>query len=274
MESVIEEGAARYRAAQEEGQRAVRRSWTALQSRTKDALSGSGFYSDRGERLDVEFASGHRPQDDCEPLEYALGVLKQCVGATLPPRTAPKGTPIPHEAANDEVLSSCEKVLVVPAWQDPQFLRLALGAVVVHQQANALSMIAPTATSSAPLGCLGAILKVGLLLLLPVALAGGIAAAVKQDVGAAAFAFYIVGAGVLAGLSVTDVRVKKESGFEQAHTAWMWFQLDRAAGVAGVGALERLRRMAGEGVKVPSVAFDLAEMLRCRMGGQTAAPDA
>lgn len=59
--------------------------------------------------------------------------------------------------------------------------------------------------------------------------------------------------------------VKKESGFEQAHIAWTSFQPDRTEGVAGVGALEHLKRMAADGVKVPSVAFDLAEMLRCRI---------
>jgi hypothetical protein len=286
MDRVIEEGAARYRAAQEEGQRIIRIRWAALQAVTKAALTESGLYSDRGERLDIgrrqlpcppaklivanhdiEFATGHRPQDDCERLEYALGVLKQCTTARLPLRTE-KGAPIPREAADDEVLSSCEELLFVPAWHDPEFLRMGLGAVVVHQQANALSMIGPPTATSAPLGFLGAVLKVGLLLLLPVALAGGIAAAVKQDVGASALAFYVVGAGVLAAMSVAGVGVKKESGFEQAHTAWMSFQLNRTVGVAGVGALEHLKRMVANGVKVPAVAFDLAEMLRCRMGSQ------
>ena len=93
----------------------------------------------------------------------------------------------------------------------------------------------------------------------------GIAAAVKQDIGASTLAFYVVGAGVLAAMSAAGVSVKKDSGFEQAHTAWMRFQLNRMAGVAGGGALEHLKRMVVEGVKVPAVAFDLAEMLRCRM---------
>ena len=169
------------------------------------------------------------------------------------------------EAANDEVLSSCEELLLVPAWHDPEFLRLGLRGVVVHQQANALSMIGPPSASSAPLGCLGEMLKVGILLLLPAALAGGIAAAVKQDVGASAIAFYVVGAGVLAAMSAAGVGMKKDRGFEQAYTAWAWFQLNRAVGVAGIGALEHLKRMTTEGVTVPAVAFDLAEMLRCRM---------
>lgn len=266
MDRVIEEGAARCKSAQEEGQRLIRQRWAALLDSTKEALIGSGFYSDRGERLEVEYATGNAPQDDCERLEYALGVLKQCLAVKLPLRTD-KGAPIPREAADDEVLSSCEELLFVPVWHDPEFLRIGLGAVVVHQQANALSMIGPPTVTSAPLGCIGAVLKVVLLLLMPVAFAVGIAAAVKQDIGTSALAFYVVGAGVLAAMSAARVSVKKDSCFEQAHTAWMRFQLNRMVGVAGGGALEHLKRMAVEGVKVPAVAFDLAEMLRCRMQG-------
>jgi hypothetical protein len=214
--------------------------------------------------LEVEYATGNAPQDDCERLEYALGVLTQCLAVKLPLRTD-KGAPISREAADDEVLSSCEELLFVPVWHDPEFLRIGLGAVVVHQQANSLSMIGPPTVTSAPLGCIGAVLKVVLLLLMPLALAVGIAAAVKQDISTSALAFYVVGAGVLAAMSAARVSVKKDSGFEQAHTAWMRFQLNRMVGVAGGGALEHLKRMAVEGVKVPAVAFDLAEMLRCQM---------
>lgn len=214
----------------------------------------------------MEYATRNAPQDDCERLEYGLGVLKQCIAAKLPLRTD-KGAPIPREAADDEVLSSCEELLFVPAWHDPEFLRIGLGAVVVHQQANALSMIGPPTVTSAPLGCIGAVLQFGLLLLIPVALAVGIAATVKQDIGTSALAFYVVGAGVLAAMSAAGVRVKKDRGFEQAHTAWMRFQLNKMVGVAGGGALEHLKRMAVEGVNVPAVAFDLADMLRCRMQG-------
>lgn len=271
MDPVIEESAARYDAAQKEGQALIRSRWRALQSQTKEALKESGFFSDRGERLEVEFASGDRPQDDCEALEYALGVLRQCGQSKLPLRTE-KGAQIPREALGDDVVSSCEELLFVPVWHDPEFLRLGLHAVAIHQQANALTMIGPPSAVSAPIGCLGALVKVGLLLLLPVALAVGIAAAVKQDVGISALAFLVAGAGVLAAMSAAGVGVKKESGFEQAHTAWMWFQLDRVAGGAGAGALERLKRMAADGVKVPTVAFDLAYMLRFRMGAGYAGP--
>ncbi|WP_309683019.1 hypothetical protein [Polaromonas sp.] len=68
MDRVIEEGAARYKSAQEEGQRLIHQRWAALLGSTREALIGSGFYSDRGERLEVEYATGNAPQDDCERL--------------------------------------------------------------------------------------------------------------------------------------------------------------------------------------------------------------
>lgn len=265
MDRGIEEGAARYKAAQEEGQRLIRQRWTALLDSTKAALVGSGFYSDRGQRLEVEYASGSAPQDDCERLEYALGVFKLCVGSKLPQRTE-KGAPIPREAADDEVLSSVGELLYVRAWHDPEFLRMALYGVCMHQKANALSLVGPPSKSSAAWGCVAGAFKLALLLAMPVALAAGLAAATRQDVGLASLAFYVFGAGVLACMSATGVGVKKPGGFELAYDSWTRFQLEGAVGAAGVGALEQLKRMAADGVNVPAMAFDVAEMLRCRMG--------
>jgi len=264
MDAVIKEAAMRYAAAQEEGQRFIRQRWAALLNCTKAALVGSGFYSRQGERLELEYVAGDVPQDACERLEYALGVFKQCVSSKLPMRSQ-KVVAIPREAADSEVLSSCEELLFVRAWHDPEFLRLGLGALCMHQTANALSMVGPSTTVSAPWGCVGAVLKAGLVLLMPIALAAGIAAAGKQEVGASTLAFYVLGAGVLAAMSATGVGVKQPTGFELAYNAWSRFQLEGGVGVAGSGALEHLRRMAADGVKVPSVAFDLAEMLRYRM---------
>ena len=228
---------------------------------------GSGFYSDRGNRLEREFARGSAPQDDCERPEYALGVLKLCVGSKLPQRTE-KNAPIPREAADGEVLSSVGELLYVRAWHDPEFLRLALYAICMHQKANALSMVGPPNNLSAPWGCAVGAFKLVLLLTMPISLAVGIAAATRQDVGTASLAFYVFGAGVLACMSASGVGVKKPGGFELAYDSWTLFQIEEAVGAAGVGALEHRKRMAAEGVKVPAVAFDLAEMLRCRMGGR------
>ncbi|MGJ7493438.1 hypothetical protein ACSFA8_00050 [Variovorax sp. RT4R15] len=264
MDSAIEEGADRYTAAQTEGQLLIQKRWSAIQKVTKAALTESGYYSGGGGRLEVEFSSSSEPQEQCDRLEYALGILKQCADAKLPLRTE-KGAPIPREAVDNEVLSACADVLFVPAWHDPEFLRLGLAAITAHQQASALSMIGPPSRHSASLGCIGALLKCGLLLLLPFALAVGIAAAVRQEVGSAAFAFYVVGAGVLAALSALGVGAKKEGEWEQAYNAWLAFRLELSGSLAGVGTLEHLRRMADGGVKVPAVAFDLAGMLRRRM---------
>jgi hypothetical protein len=154
MNRSIEDGEALYATAQEAGQRVICERRAALLDGTKAALVESGFYSGRGERLESGGITGTTLQDNCERLEHALGVMKQCVASKLPDR-AEKGAPIPREAADDEVLSSCEVLLYARAWHGPAFLRLGLAAVVVHQQANALSMIGPPLVVSAPLGCLG-----------------------------------------------------------------------------------------------------------------------
>ncbi len=69
-------------------------------------------------------------------------------------------------------------------------------------------------------------------------------------------------------MSSLGIGVGKKEGFELAYGQWTRFQLNGAAGVNGAGALESLRRMAQDGVNVPSVAFDVAEALRTRMAGQ------
>jgi hypothetical protein len=227
----------------------------------------SGFYSERGERLDIEFPETDLPQHDAGRLENALGVLKHCLGAKLPSATEKKA-PIPVEAHTDEVLSAAGELLYVREWQDPDFLRLALLAVAKHQQSNMLSLHTPQSTLAPAWGCIGAIFKLALLLAMPVALAAGIAAATRQDVGGASMAFYVVGFGVLAVMSALGIGVKKKDGFELAYDRWTRFQVDGAVGVIGAGALERLRQMAAEGVRVPAAAFDLAEVLRCRTGAQ------
>lgn len=266
MDSVLNELDAQYDAAQRAGRQHIRNRWSALSNATRAALQSSGFYSERGDRLDAERTFAGGPADDCERLEYAIGVLKQCAAATLPQRSV-KGAPIPSEALTKEVLSSCEEILTVPAWHDPGFLRIALAAVAVHKQADALTMIGPASSPSAALGCVGAVFKAALFLAMPAALAVGLAASARQDVGGAVLAFYLVGFGVLAILSTAGIGVKKKDGFELAYDRWTRFQSDGAAGVTGAGALEHLRRMAQDGVTVPSIAFDVAETLRQRMVG-------
>lgn len=263
---LIEDGSARYIAAKTDGQKEIRRRWRFLALETRRALVESGFYSQHGERLDV-LGESDLPPHDAERLEHGVGLFKHCLAAKLPSATEKKA-PIPVEAHTDEVLSAVTELLAVREWQDPDFLRLALLATAKHQQANALSMHTPQSTLAPAWGCLGAIFKLALFLAMPVALAAGIAAATRQDVGGASMAFYIVGFGVLAVMSALGIGVKKKDGFELAYEQWTRFQVDGAVGVTGAGASERLRQMAALGVKVPAVAFDAAEVLRSRTAGQ------
>jgi hypothetical protein len=264
LDKFMEDSSARYVAAKNEGQRNIRERWRMLATETRTALVDSGFYSPRGERLDIEGPATSFPQHDAERLEQAVGVFKLCLAAKLPLATD-KGQPIPYEAHADEVMSAAGELLFVRDWQDPNFLRLALRAISKHQQANALCMHTPQSTLAPAWGCLGALFKAGLFLAMPAALAAGLAASARQDVGGAALAFYVVGFGVLAILSTAGIGVKKKDGFELAFDRWSRFQMNDAAGVTGAGALEHLRRMAQDGVSVPSIAFDVADTLRCRM---------
>lgn len=238
LDAFLEDSSARYVAAKTEGQQVIRRRWGVLAPETKSALLASGFYSERGERLDPEFPASSLPQHDADGLEHALGLFKHCLAAKLPLATE-KNAPIPVEAHTDEVLSAAGHLLHVREWHDPDFLRLTLNAVGKHQQANALSMHTPQSTLAPAWGCIGALFKLGLLIAMPVALATGIAAAARQDVGGASVSFYIVGFGVLAAMSAAGIGVKKKDGFELAYDRWLRFQVDGAVGVTGAGALDR-----------------------------------
>jgi len=260
-----------YDAARVEGEKRVRERWRFLDASTKHAMVRSGFYSERGQRLQVEPFSTDDPRADVERLEYALGVFKQCISAKVPMRSE-KGAPIPREALTDDVLTSCEELLFVPAWHDPEFLRLALAAVAVHQEANALTMVGPSSEgASVALVAVGGLLKLGLVLLIPTALAFGLVAAVNHDLWGAGVAFYVLGAGVLAAMSAKEQEKGKNLGvFERAYLGWSQFRYLRGGGVVGSGARVNLERMAHDGVKVPAVAFDLCAMLQSRV--QAAAP--
>jgi hypothetical protein len=261
-----DELANQYEATRIEGEKRMRERWTFLTAATKHAMVLSGFYSERGQRLQIAPFSSDDSRADVERLEYALGVLKQCVAARVPLRSE-KGAPIPRETLTDDVLFSCEEVLFVPAWHDPEFLRLALAAVAAHQEANALAMAGPSSEGTSPaLVAVGGLLKLGLVLLMPAALAFGLVAAMGRDVWSAGVAFYVMGAGVLAAMSAKQHEKEKNLDmFERAHLGWSQFRYLRGGGVVGSGARCNLERMAQHGVKVPAVAFDLCAMLEAQM---------
>lgn len=265
MDEFIEEGAARYDAALAEGQRFIKKCWPALQAPTRLALVESGFYSSKGQREAVEYASSDSPRHDIERLEYALGVFAKCRASSLPQRNE-VGSIIPVEALESGMLTCVGELLYVPAWHDPNFLRLALYAVSTHLKANALTMVGPLRSSSVATSALTAVLQAVLVFALPASLAMALVAVARHDVVDAILWLYAVGVGVLCAMSVMKVGLPKPEPFDLAYERWTRFQFDDGVGVTGAGALEYLRKIAAEGVRVPPVMFDLADSLRCRMG--------
>jgi hypothetical protein len=267
FDAFLKDSTARNEAAKRDGQKIICHRWPMLAPETRAALFASGFYSERGQRLETENSGSDFPQHDAEQLERALGLFKHCLAATLP-LPAEQGRLIPIEAITEEVLSAAAELLNVRDWQDPEFLRLALGAIARQQQSDALSVHKPLSKFSPAWGCLAAFAKLVLFLAMPVTLASGLAAAFRQDVGDAALAFYVVGFAILAAMSALGVGVKKTDGHDLAYARWTRFQVEGAVGVTGAAALERLRQMAGEGINVPAVAFDAATLLGARTVGQ------
>lgn len=264
MDEVITESAARYDAASEEGQRFVSKCWPTLQAVTKSALLESGFYSPRGVREKNEFPTSSLPQHDIERLEYALGLFVKCRGAQLPQRNE-TGASIPVEALSSDLLSCAGELLYVRAWHDPSFLRLALSAVATHLKASALTTAGPSRGSSVAWSAITSILQGALVLAMPASLAMGLLAVARQDVGGSILWLYAVGLGVLSVMSALKVGLPKPEPSDLAYNGWTRFRFDEAIGATGAGTLEYLRKMSADGVRVPTLMFDLADTLRHRM---------
>lgn len=269
MDSAIKEGAARYDAAQREGQRFIKRCWRVLQAPTKSALMSSGFYSSDGVRVEVDYPASSLPEHDVERLEHAIGVMVRCKDATLPDRSE-VGVTIPPEALESELLTCVGELLFVQPWHDANFLRLGLYAVAAHLRANALTMVGPRPSTSVGASAVSAILRAVLVLTLPASMGMTLLAVERQDTVHSVLWLYAVSAGILSVMSLMKLGLPKPQPFEIAYDRWTDFRFNDAVGVTGAGALEHLRTMADDGVRVPSVAFDLADALRARMG--SAAP--
>lgn len=264
VDKFIEEGAARYDAASEEGQRFVSKYWSTLEVATKSVLVESGFYTPRGVREKNEFPTSSLPQHDIERLEYALGIFVRCRDAQLPQR-GETGASIPAEALESDLRSCADELLYVRAWQDPKFLRLALSAIAKHLEASALTTVGPSRGSSVVGLAITSILQGGLVLAMPASLAMALLAIARQDAGDTILWMYAAGWGVLSAMSALKVGLPKPDPSEIAYNGWTRFRFDKAIGATGAGALEYLRKMSGEGVSVPILMFDLADTLRHRM---------
>ena len=155
-----------YDAARIAGQKRIQERWQYLTQVTRDTLMASRCYSARGAQIPDAEPASTASEHDAERLEYALGVLALCARASIPAR-GKVDVGVPREATNSEVLTQCEQLAGVTAWRDPEFLRLGLRALGQHQRAEAFCAVEPSKNSNAALGCVGAILFAGLLLISP-----------------------------------------------------------------------------------------------------------
>jgi hypothetical protein len=257
------------------GQRLIRERWSVLAASTRELLMKSGYYGPRGNRLEPEDPPpSWVPETDAERLEWALGTFKRCLAAKLPTRKE-RGAPVPSEALTDDVLNSCDSLLMVPQWHDPEFLRYGLSAVAVHQEANALAMASPEKAPAVAELLLRGLGGTALMLLAPYGLASGLAAAMRQDVWSAVGGFFLLGVGVVAARERAIENAEKApkapraednvaKHFEYAYKAWQRFRYFHM-GVTGSSAKFHLERLASEGILVPAVALDLCEALRARV---------
>lgn len=250
-----------------QGRSYIQRSWGVLDEKTRSLLVATGAYSERGGREDVELSSRVPVGQNIEALEYAVGVLHQCVSAPSPGRKT-SSADYPAAALTDEVLNQAGFLLQVPAWRDPSLLRLALSAVVHHKVANMAMLAGPKAEPSAVGTAISSSFGVALVFMSPVFLAQGLAALLRQDVFMGTFWLYGLGWSILAFFSLRKtLREQNPSAhvhatdWARAYSAWSLLQFE-GGGFAGPGAIEKLRSMAARGIHVPTVAFGLAHALR------------
>lgn len=247
------------------GRRRIQERWRFLLPSTRDSLRASGFYTDRGAPIEGAETAAVYPEHDAERLEYALGVLALCARSSLPDRSK-SGAPIPVEAVTPEVLAQCEELAGVPAWRDPEFLRLALRAVAQYQRADALGSVGPPKRFNAALGCVGAVLYAGLLFVSPAFLASAMVSASQGDSSGTVAGLYGVAFTALVVFWAKDKASGKHvTPEERAYLSWTQFQ-NRLGGVPlGAGARVQLDAMAAASVSVPGVAFDLCAALEARI---------
>jgi hypothetical protein len=254
-----------YDAARNAGRQRIQERWRFLTQEVRDTLRASGCYSERGAPIEPAESVSAKWEHEAERLEYALGVLVLCARASLPDRNK-SGAPLPLEATTPEVLAQCEELAGVPAWRDPEFLRLGLRAVAQHERAEALSSVGPPKRFSAALGCMGAVLYAGLLFLSPVFLASAMVSAGQGDTSGTAAGLYGVAFTAMVILWVKDKASGKHvSPEERAYLAWTQFQNGLGGAPLGAGARSHLAAMAAAGVSVPGVALDLCAALEARI---------
>ena len=260
------------------GQMHILRRWGSMALSTRELLTNSGYYDQRGTRLHPEDPLlSWMPAGDVDRLEWTLGAFKQCLAAKLPTRSE-EGALIPVKALSNEVIEACNDLLLVPQWHDPEFLRCAILAMAAHEEAFALTMTPPKKKLSVAGPFFLGLFHLVLAFLVPYGLAAGLMAAMDHDIGSAVWSFYLVGVGLNSVFAMKEKnskaltthtkspRVQDDMGghFEYAYNAWLWFRLQHGIVVTGSAASFHIERMANEGINVPPVAFDLCRALSAR----------
>lgn len=244
------------------GQRCIQDRWHFLLPPTRELLQASGFYSDRGTAVKNAEHASRMPEHDVGSLEAAVGVLSLCARSLLPDRRK-SSAPIPPEAIDPDVPSHCADLLFLPAWRDPEFLRLGLRAIAQHEKADALAMVRVSKPKSATAGAIGGIFSAVMLYLSPAALGIALVSATHGDLAGTVAALYFVG---LVALLVSSAS-KNDAGediseYERRYLAWSEFGHEHAGTAFGAGAEYQLKDLASKGVRVPSIAFDICAALR------------
>lgn len=259
-----------YSQAQKTGQEYIGKAWKQLRDKTRLAFTSTGFYDDWGKRLSPEEYSTN-VETEVENIEYQIGVLKLCADSQLPKRTEAKAI-IYREAFTDDVLHASLELVYHTKWHDPQFFRLALSAIPIHQRANLmLRLPVQKENKSFVLKGLFAIamaLFSGLLILVsPYVLAMALTSASNHDVPGSTGAFYLLGFTAwlyLLGKNLAKPSEGNVSADEKAYLAWDRLSYSTTVGPwlgNGTGAKIYFEKIANDGVPVPLVVFDLCSAL-------------
>ncbi|MCZ8254452.1 MAG: hypothetical protein O9327_02070 [Polaromonas sp.] len=241
------------------GREWIQNHWGRLAPYMREALIKSQVYDESGNRASTESISFDTLAIQVDHLESDLSVLIACNDVDLPPRNKPEGF-IRGEALTDSVLSAAKGVAFNRAWRDPMVLRLALRAVAKYQTATALSLAGPELSNAAAM--FDFFIRFVLAMLAPAALGYGLAAASSQQIGTTVLSMYVLAGSLLAANSLkTFPRGNEKGSWIQAYNRWGTFSTFDTETSNGTGAMIKLKAMFRDGVNVPTIAFELCDLL-------------
>ncbi|MCY0856019.1 hypothetical protein [Cupriavidus sp. D39] len=130
---VIEANAGSWDTAARQGQKYISRHWARLLPATKTILAADG-YDEYGRFV----AGDDSSMSDVRHLEYALGVLAEAQWSKVPSK---KGDEIAGCFMGDDVLHQGSELLGGGFSREPEFIEVAVGAILKHQTASALQSL-------------------------------------------------------------------------------------------------------------------------------------